>query len=162
MAKKPVALDGLFNTESRPNKALIYATSKHGLLIFQEPDFPEVPPQVPGGTIDKGEDPLAAAKREFAEETGILTPTNMTFLELDEHKFERNGQPHQVNRYYYHAAVPDDLPETWDHHEQFAHDGADPILFRFSWVNLNDAPNILGLGMEAAIPSLKARLAEIP
>ena len=145
-----------------PNKALIYATNKRGLLIFQEPDFPEVPPQVPGGTIDNGEDPLAAAKREFAEETGILTPTDMTFLELDEHPFERNGQPHQVNRYYYHATVSDDLPETWDHHEQYAYDGADPILFRFSWVTLNNAPDILGIGMEAAIPSLRAHLAEIP
>lgn len=55
-----------------PNKALIYATNKRGLLIFQ--------------------------KREFPEETGILTPTDMTFLELDEHPFERNGQPHQGNR----------------------------------------------------------------
>ena len=145
-----------------PNKALIYATNKRGLLIFQEPDFPDVPPQVPGGTIDNGEDTLAAAQREFAEETGILTPTNMTFVELDEHKFERNGQSNQVNRHYYHAAVPDDLPETWAHHEPLAHDGADAILFRFSWVKLNDAPNILGLGMEAAIASLKARLGEVP
>ena len=145
-----------------PNKALIYATNKRGLLIFREPDFPEVPPQVPGGTIDNREVPLAAAKREFAEETGILTPTDMTFLELDKHPFERNGQPHQVNRYYYHTIVSDDLPETWDHREQFAHDGADPILFRFSWVTLNNAPDILGIGMEAAIPSLRARLAEIP
>lgn len=145
-----------------PNKALIYATNKRGLLIFQEPDFPEVPPQVPGGTIYNGEAPLVAAKREFAEETGILTPTEMTFLELDKHPFERNGQPHQVNRYYYHATVSDDLPETWDHHEQYAHDGADRILFRFSWVTLNNAPDILGIGTEAAIPSLRAHLAEIP
>lgn len=145
-----------------PNKALIYATNKRGLLIFREPDFPEVPPQVPGGTINNGEDPLAAAKREFAEETGILTPTEMTFLELDKHPFDRNGQPYQVNRYYYHAAVSDDLPETWDHHEKFAHDGADPILFRFSWVTLNNAPDILGIGMEVAIPSLRSRLTEIP
>ena len=141
-----------------PNKALIYATNKRGLLIFQEPDFPEMLPQVPGGTIDNGEDPMAAAKREFAEETGILTPTDMSFLTLDKHMFEQNGQPYQVNRYYYHAAVSDDLPETWDHYEKFAHDGAGPILFRFSWVSLEKAQKILGTGMEAGIPSLKAHL----
>lgn len=142
-----------------PNKALIYATNTRGLLIFQEPDFPKVPPQVPGGTIVDHEDPMAAAKREFAEETGILTPTEMSFLTRDEHAFEHNGQPQQVNRYYFHAAVSDDLPETWDHHERLAHDGAEPILFRFSWVRLDEAHTILGIGMEAAIPILNSRLA---
>lgn len=140
-----------------PNKALIYATNRCGLLIFQEPDFPDVPPHVPGGTIAKGEAPMAAAKREFAEETGMSPPTDMTFLDLEEYAFERNGRPHQVNRYSYHATVSDDLPETWDNYETFAHDGADPILFRFSWVDLGNAPDILGIGMEAAIPTLKER-----
>ena len=145
-----------------PNKTLIYATNKRGLLVFQEPDFPEVPSQVPGGTIDDDEEPMAAAKREFAEETGIITPIEMSFLELDEHAFKRDGQPHQVNRHYFHAPVSDDLPETWDHYEKYAHDGAQPILFRFSWVSLKEAPKILGIGMEAAIPSLNASLAEMP
>ncbi len=145
-----------------PSKALIYATNKRGLLIFQEPDFPEVPPQVPGGTINDSEDPMTAAKREFAEETGILMPTEMVFLELIEHSFERDGQPHQVKRYCFHTIVSDDLPETWDHHEKFAHNGAKPILFRFSWTSLKKAHEAIGLGMDAAVPSLKARLAEIP
>ena len=143
-----------------PNKALIYATNKRGLLIFREPEFAEVPPQVPGGTIDEGEDPMTAAKREFAEETGIETPIEMSFLELDEHGFERAGQPHQVNRYYFHAAVSDDLPEVWEHYEEFAHDGSKPVLFRFSWVSLEKAPTVLGLGMAASIPSLTAKLVE--
>lgn len=141
-----------------PNKALIYATNKRGLLIFSEPDFPEVPPQVPGGTIDHNEEPVDAARREFAEETGLPAPTDLTFLKHDEHPFERDRQPHQVNRYYYHAAMPDDLPETWDHYEKYAHDGAKPILFRFSWVSLEQAPKILGIGMEAAIPDLHGHL----
>jgi hypothetical protein len=34
-----------------PDKALIYATNNRGLLIFSEPEFPEVLPQVPGGTM---------------------------------------------------------------------------------------------------------------
>lgn len=142
------------------NKALIYATNKRGLLIFQEPDFPEVPPQVPGGTIDEGEDPMTAAKREFAEETGIVMPIELSFLELDEHGFQRDGKPYQVNRYYFHAAVSDDLPEVWEHYEEYAHDGAKPVLFRFSWVSLEKAPTVLGLGMAASLPSLTARLAE--
>ena len=53
-------------------KALIYATSPRGLLVFDEPDFPSVPTQVPGGTIDAGETPMEAAYREFEEETGLV------------------------------------------------------------------------------------------
>lgn len=143
-----------------PDKALVYATNRRGLLIFREPDFPEVPAQVPGGTIHDGEDPMVAAKREFAEETGIPTPIELSFLRLEAQMFDRDARPLRVTRHFYHAAVSDDLPETWDHHEKFASDGADPILFRFFWISLVEAPKILGVGMGAAIPSLKAHLAD--
>ncbi len=49
-------------------KALIYATTSRGLLVFDEPDFPEVPLQVPGGTVEVGEPVIDAARREFGEE----------------------------------------------------------------------------------------------
>ncbi len=145
-----------------PDKALIYATNARGLLIFQEPDFPEIPPQIPGGTIGDREEPMAAARREFEEETGLPAPDEMSFLQRNEHAFMRDGHPHQVNRYSYHAAVSDDLPETWDRYEEYADNGADPILFRFSWVSLERAAKILGIGMNAALPNLCARLAAMP
>lgn len=69
-----------------PDKALIYATSRRGLLVFEEPDFPEVPLQVPGGTIDVGEEPEVAAVREFLEETGLTETPKMDFLCLDRHQ----------------------------------------------------------------------------
>lgn len=56
-------------------KVLIYATWRDRLLGFDEPDFPEVALQVPGGTVETGEDIAAAALREFSEETGILPET---------------------------------------------------------------------------------------
>lgn len=59
------------------DKVLIYATWNDRLLVFEEPDFPETPLQVPGGTVDAGEDILAAAYREFAEETGLLYDDGM-------------------------------------------------------------------------------------
>ena len=51
-------------------KALVYGTTSHGLLVFDEPDFPEVPIQVPGGTVEAGEQVIDAARREFGEEPG--------------------------------------------------------------------------------------------
>lgn len=46
-------------------KVLIYATWRDRLLVFDEPDFPEIELQVPGGTVEAGEDIAAAALREF-------------------------------------------------------------------------------------------------
>ena len=53
-------------------KVMIYAMGPRGLLVFREPDFPDVPLQVPGGTVEDGETFEAGACREFAEETGLV------------------------------------------------------------------------------------------
>ena len=56
------------------HKVLIYATWQGRLLVFDEPDFPEIELQVPGGTMEPGESPEVAATREFVEETGLTPP----------------------------------------------------------------------------------------
>ncbi|MGZ2426356.1 NUDIX domain-containing protein [Rhizobium laguerreae] len=61
-------------------KALIYATNSCGILVFDEPDFPEVPLQVPGGTVEEGEPVIDAARREFGDETGLVDRTGFRLL----------------------------------------------------------------------------------
>ena len=53
-------------------KRKVYAYITHGsrLLVFRHVDFPEAGIQVPGGTVEPGEEWEAAALRE-AEETGL-------------------------------------------------------------------------------------------
>ena len=41
------------------------------LLVFKHMDFPEAGVQVPGGTVEPGEEMLVAATREAEEETGL-------------------------------------------------------------------------------------------
>ncbi|KJZ18684.1 NUDIX hydrolase [Loktanella sp. S4079] len=144
-------------TVTHPDKALIYATNARGLLVFCEPDFPDVPFQVPGGTIEPGETPINAAIREFREETGLHGYNIPVPLGVDKHVYTHMAQQHVVTRYFFHMQMPDDLPVTWDHIEQTPHNGHEPILFRFSWQLLSQAQNTLGLGMNAALPRLPKR-----
>ena len=43
------------------DKVLIYATWNGKLLVFREPENPDTPLQVPGGTVDEGEEIQGAA-----------------------------------------------------------------------------------------------------
>lgn len=56
------------------SKVLIYATWRDRILVFDEPGFPEVLWQVPGGTVEADEDVAEAASREFHEDTGLMPP----------------------------------------------------------------------------------------
>jgi ADP-ribose pyrophosphatase YjhB (NUDIX family) len=49
-------------------KVLVYTTWRDVPLVFDEADVSEVRWQVPGGTVEPGEDVTQAAGREFHEE----------------------------------------------------------------------------------------------
>ncbi|RZS82141.1 8-oxo-dGTP pyrophosphatase MutT (NUDIX family) [Phyllobacterium myrsinacearum] len=128
-------------------KVLIYATYRGRLLVFDEPDFPDVELQVPGGTVDPGEAVLAAAQREFCEETGLPCPDQMNLLATVLYDFHKNDGLHRHHRSFFHAPLKPPLAETWEHYENFADGGEEPILFRFSWMNIAEAGDKLGYGM---------------
>lgn len=131
-----------------PQKVLIYATSAKGLLVFDEPDFPEVGVQIPGGTVKPNENIFAAAAREFAEETGLTPDARPSLLGTTDYSFIRNNSDHTHRRSYFHVELPNGLPDVWHHHETMPDGGGSPILFRFFWLGLDEARSRLGFGME--------------
>lgn len=135
-------------------KVLIYATSAKGLLVFDEPEFPHVALQVPGGTVEPDEPIEAAALREFEEETGLALSLPPTLIETVDYSFTRDGVMHTHRRSYFHVQLGNDLPTEWRHHEMMAFDGSPPIEFRFFWLPIQQAKSSLGYGMDALLNRL--------
>lgn len=135
------------------HKVLIYGTGRRGLLVFAEPDFPEIALQVPGGTIEPGEAPEAAAQREWAEETGQPSGA-MRALGICDSRGDFGHGPRHYRRHYFHLPIADDLPETWDHHENSPSSGGPPILFRFFWLPISVTRARLGYDQGEALDRL--------
>lgn len=136
-------------------KVLIYATSRNRLLVFDQPDFPDVGLQVPGGTVETGEDVADAAGREFCEETGLSLSAPLTPLSVHDYRFPlKIGGIAWHRRHYFHLELDAEYPETWLHHELTPFGGGDPIQFRLFWLDIKAAREKLGYGMENCLPMI--------
>ncbi|HEY0121781.1 MAG TPA: NUDIX domain-containing protein [Rhizobium sp.] len=140
---------------TRPDavKVLIYALRGRHLLVFDEPDFPAVELQVPGGTVEPGEDIAAAAAREFEEETGLVA-TELCRIGIHDYRFEKDGREYHHQRHYFRCTLPETTPDTWLHIEMMPFDGGDPIRFRFFWLPITEARQGLGYGMQDLLEHL--------
>lgn len=136
-------------------KAIIYGVNARGLLVFKEPDFPQIPYLVPGGSVEADEDLELAAQREFEEETGLSGFPLVKFFEyIHDWPHTKASQTRFHHRHCFTCRLPDSLPDTWDHYEEHASDGSPPILFRFEWMALEQARSKLGWGFAAALDHL--------
>jgi 8-oxo-dGTP pyrophosphatase MutT (NUDIX family) len=142
-------------------KAVVYATSGRRLLIFRQPDYPDVGWQPPGGTVDADEPVEDAARREFAEETGLLAKGDFTPLGACTYRYVANGFDHIHERHFFHLALDGTYPEAFETIEATPEEGGPPIRFAFLWRSLDDPSLSLHNHLDALLPELRRRLAEM-
>jgi 8-oxo-dGTP diphosphatase len=139
-------------------KAVVYLTSGEHLLVFTEPEYPEVGKQPTGGTINEGEMPVDGAVRELIEETGIsVTPEHLTEIGFQTYEYEAGGVLHRHRRHFFHAVVSEPVERKWTRMETNP-DGADhEILFSVFWVPLSSDLQLLA-GLDAFLPEVLRRV----
>jgi ADP-ribose pyrophosphatase YjhB (NUDIX family) len=137
------------------HKVLIYATWEGRLLVFDEPDFPEILPQVPGGTVEPSETYRDAAGREFTEESGLHTTSSPFPLTTAIYSAVRNGETVFHERHFFHIALAGPFPDSWTNVEMFPYGENVPVTFRFFWVAIEAATAVLGYEQQSALPFLR-------
>lgn len=137
-------------------KHKVYAYITHGdrLLVFSHLDFPEAGLQVPGGSMEKGEDPATAVMREAFEETGLHHLQIDRYLGEYDDVLPEFGQIHR-RRFYHLICCGDSPPERWEHAEMNPSDGSPaPIRFEFFWIPVSDGVSMLESWLTPLFPAL--------
>lgn len=118
-------------------KVVCYIVRDGRLLVFRHLGEPwdESGLQVPGGSIQPGESPEAAALREAGEETGlrrlrVVRKVGQTEYDMAPYRVERH------HRHVFHLEVEGDVPERWIGHEDDPDDGSAPKRFECYWIPL--------------------------
>lgn len=100
----------IFEQLDRTDTVDILAMTKEGKILIQrqsQPDRDEVFLCLTGGRVEKGEEPLAAAKRETLEETGYTS---------EDWKFLLTSRPMRKIRWDMHVFVARNSEKTADQH----------------------------------------------
>lgn len=101
------------------------------LLLFQHPDCPEAPLQIPGGGVDPEESLETALHREILEESGLSHLPLLRKLGVAEICWR---EPRKLisYRHCFLLEAPQDTPNTWNHF--VSGDGIDAgMCFSYFW-----------------------------
>ncbi|MCE4044228.1 NUDIX domain-containing protein [Lysinibacillus fusiformis] len=114
-------------------KAFGYITRERGeqiqVLVFEQ-NTVGAGIQVPKGTIEEGETPLEAVKREMLEETGLTTLVVQGLIAQD---YFNHPSGVLQKRYFYHLTISGETKETWQHYPTGLNEA--DLLFSFYWIS---------------------------
>lgn len=137
-------------------KVYAYITNADQLLVFRHVGFPEAGLQVPGGTIEPGEEPAVAVMREAFEETGLEGLSLVSYLGFTEWGSGESASGIVIQRHFFHLRCHHEVPRSWQHYERHPSEGPpEPLLFEFSWLPLEAAG-------ESLSPYYRALLDKLP
>ena len=97
-------------------------------MLIAHVDHPHLALQIPGGTIEPGEEPAEAALREAVEETGLTTLKLGRLLGDEVYDMREFGRQEKIHGWFYQFTTYGfELGKTWRHDELHAHGGGGPI-----------------------------------
>lgn len=126
-------------------KVYVYIVQDHDLVVFEQPNSPEAGIQVPGGTVEAGENLAESALREAFEETGLADLSIVKYLGEQICDIRPYGKNERHHRHYYLLSCPHIIPSRWNHFEQYpseAPPNPDPILFTLYRAPLAHLPRL--------------------
>lgn len=126
-------------------KVLVYVVHRNELLVFHHVGMPEAGIQVPAGTLEPGEAPAAAARREVYEETGLDVVIQHKLGEYS-YPMHAYGRDEVQHRHVFQAAPQGEPARTWLHIEAHRSDGGEPVTLACHWQRLGSVSLAGGQG----------------
>jgi 8-oxo-dGTP pyrophosphatase MutT (NUDIX family) len=150
---------GTGSSSAIPKACACLVDARGRLLVFRHPEDGNM--QLPKGTIEPGESPEAAVRRELLEESGIdhigeLRPLG-TLQRNCEAGVEGNTHRHPQLWHLFLMQADGTSPETFDHVAMGSPE-EDGLVFSFHWLAPDDALDNFALPYRQAIERVRAAL----
>lgn len=129
---------------------------KDELLIFAHRDYPAAGLQVPAGTVEEGEELVAAVQREVWEESGLDNFSEVQYLGNRDFIHEGRGEIH--HRSFFVLDYIGESPQRYSFEVQGS--GTDQgLVFNYSWIGLEKLPKLIA-DHDILVPELREYLAK--